>query len=208
MTYFGTNIKKIRQIKGLSQQAFAELLDLNRGVISSYEEGRAEPKIDSLLRIAKILNLTTDDLLTKPLTINKITNFSEIEHLIPNSEKKQEQVYELDDLKGHTEIDLQKILANVDFVYKVSENLLQHFYPAGTYLFLTKKIQNKDENNALYLVFDKNSLEITDSYKGEKEAYKIIGSVQGDNEVSMFQSIVKRIEKLELELEEIKKGKK
>ena len=73
MTYFGTNIKKIRQIKGLSQQAFAEMLDLNRGVISSYEEGRAEPKIETLLRIATILDLTTDELLSKPITINKIT---------------------------------------------------------------------------------------------------------------------------------------
>jgi transcriptional regulator with XRE-family HTH domain len=57
MSLFGANIKKIRQVKGLSQKTFADLLDLNRGVISSYEEGRAEPKIETILKVANHFSL-------------------------------------------------------------------------------------------------------------------------------------------------------
>lgn len=40
MSKVGRNIKKIRSVKGLSQQAFAYLFSLTRGNISSYEELR------------------------------------------------------------------------------------------------------------------------------------------------------------------------
>ena len=48
----GTNIKKIRAAKNLSQQAFADLFELTRGNISSYEENRAEPKLETAIKIA------------------------------------------------------------------------------------------------------------------------------------------------------------
>nr|WP_243464435.1 helix-turn-helix transcriptional regulator [Riemerella anatipestifer] len=86
MTYFGTNIKKIRQIKGLSQQAFADMLNLTRGIISSYEDGRAEPKVETLLRIAQFLDMKADDLISKPLTVNQLANFEEVEDLIYKKE--------------------------------------------------------------------------------------------------------------------------
>jgi transcriptional regulator with XRE-family HTH domain len=75
MSYFSTNLKKIRQIHNLSQSAFAELLNLNRGVISSYEEQRAQPKIETVLRIAEHFNLSSDELLSAPLTVNRLTKF-------------------------------------------------------------------------------------------------------------------------------------
>ena len=46
MSFFGKNIKKIRSVKSLSQQAFADLFDLKRGTLGAYEEGRSEPKIE------------------------------------------------------------------------------------------------------------------------------------------------------------------
>ena len=38
MSKIGYNIKKLRNVKNLSQQAFADLFNLTRGNISSYEE--------------------------------------------------------------------------------------------------------------------------------------------------------------------------
>ena len=52
MSYFGKNIRKIRSLKSLSQQAFAELFDLKRGTLGAYEEGRSEPKLETLIKIA------------------------------------------------------------------------------------------------------------------------------------------------------------
>lgn len=76
MTKIGANIKKIRQTKGLSQQAFADLLGISRGNISSYEEHRAEPKIDTIINIAKCFSITLEHLLTKDLSINEILQYN------------------------------------------------------------------------------------------------------------------------------------
>ncbi|MBG6133024.1 transcriptional regulator with XRE-family HTH domain [Aquimarina sp. EL_43] len=75
MSFFGKNIKKIRGVKGLSQQAFAELFDLKRGTLGAYEEGRSEPKIETIIKIANHFSIAIDDLLTNELTVNQLLKF-------------------------------------------------------------------------------------------------------------------------------------
>jgi DNA-binding XRE family transcriptional regulator len=69
------NIKKLRMFKSLNQTEFASLFDLNRPTIGSYEEGRSEPKLQTLLKIAHHYKLTVDDLVSKELTVNQIAGF-------------------------------------------------------------------------------------------------------------------------------------
>ncbi|MBQ4818738.1 helix-turn-helix transcriptional regulator [Aquimarina sp. MMG016] len=75
MSFFGKNIKKIRSVKGLSQQAFAELFDLKRGTLGAYEEGRSEPKIETIIKIANYFSIQIDALLTNELTVNELLKF-------------------------------------------------------------------------------------------------------------------------------------
>lgn len=75
MSNFGKNIRKIRSVKTLSQQAFAELFDLKRGTLGAYEEGRSEPKIETIIKIANYFSIPIDDLLTKELTVNNLLKF-------------------------------------------------------------------------------------------------------------------------------------
>ena len=75
MSYFGKNIRKIRIAKKMTQTEFAELFDLKRTALGSYEEGRAEAKIDTIIKIAGHFKLTLDQLLRKELTINEIFHF-------------------------------------------------------------------------------------------------------------------------------------
>ena len=72
MSYIGKNIKRIRAVKKLSQAAFAELFDLARPSVGAYEEGRSEPKIDTIIAIAQYFGLSTDALLRKELTVNEL----------------------------------------------------------------------------------------------------------------------------------------
>lgn len=67
MSIFGNNIKTLRNSLQLSQQEFGDLFSLSRGSIGSYEEGRADPKIESLVKISNYFNLSVDDLLKKKL---------------------------------------------------------------------------------------------------------------------------------------------
>lgn len=201
MTYFGTNIKKIRQIKGLSQQAFAEILDLNRGVISSYEEGRAEPKIETLLRIATILDLTTDELLSKPITINKITNFNEIEDLVSRQSSNESILQEITPNNEVKPFDLQKILADIDFVFTVDDILAgKSIYSKGNVLLLSSNLDKVDVN-CFYLLFDKtNGVKISEEIEKNKLVYKIVGVIQTSQNISLMTSILNRLEKIESKL--------
>lgn len=75
MSQIGQNIKKLRKVKGLSQQAFAELFDLTRGNISSYEEQRAEPKVEVATKIANYFSIPLQHLYDKNLSVNEILKF-------------------------------------------------------------------------------------------------------------------------------------
>lgn len=74
-TLLARNIKKLRMFKNLNQTEFAALFDLNRPTIGSYEEGRSEPRLATLQKIARHYQLTIDDLVTKELTVNQIAGF-------------------------------------------------------------------------------------------------------------------------------------
>lgn len=75
MSKIGKNIKKIRTIKKMSQAEFAQLFQLARPSVGAYEEGRSEPKIETLIEIAKYFKISIDALLTKELTINELYKF-------------------------------------------------------------------------------------------------------------------------------------
>ena len=59
----------------MSQQSFAEMFDLKRGTLGAYEEGRSEPKIETIIKIANHFSIPIGDLLTKELTVNKLLKF-------------------------------------------------------------------------------------------------------------------------------------
>lgn len=75
MSHVGHNIRKIRGVKSLSQSDFADLFDLKRGTIGAYEEGRAEPKIDTIVDIAKYFGISLDDLIGRELSVNDLYRF-------------------------------------------------------------------------------------------------------------------------------------
>ena len=77
MSFFGKNVKKIRGVKKLSQQAFADKFDLKRATLGAYEEGRSEPKIDTIIKVANYFSISIGDILTKEITINQLLSFNE-----------------------------------------------------------------------------------------------------------------------------------
>ncbi|PPK96726.1 transcriptional regulator with XRE-family HTH domain [Nonlabens xylanidelens] len=90
MSFFGKNIKKIRGVKGLSQQAFADLFDLKRGTLGAYEEGRSEPKIDTIILIANYFSIAIGDMLTAELTVNQLLRFNDSLTLTPEELEREQ----------------------------------------------------------------------------------------------------------------------
>lgn len=86
MSNIGKNIRKIRNLKSLSQQEFGELFGLKRATLGAYEEERSEPKIDTIISIANYFSIPIDDLLTRELTVNEITKFkADVDEISLNS---------------------------------------------------------------------------------------------------------------------------
>lgn len=200
MTYFGTNLKKIRQIKGLSQQAFAELIDLNRGVISSYEEGRAEPKIETLLRIATYFGIPTDDIISKPLTVNQLANFTLIEDSISTlTNEISANIQELTSNGENKSVEMQKIFAHFDFVFFVDENIAKTTsYENDAVLFL-KEIKQEVQSVNNYLCFENGIASISNTIIPNAKNYAIVGVLGSDFYVEQ-NAILKRLNLLEKEV--------
>ena len=72
MSHIGQNIKHLRGVKKLSQAKFAELFNLARPSVGAYEEGRSEPKIQTVIEIAHYFGVSIDALLTKELTVTDL----------------------------------------------------------------------------------------------------------------------------------------
>lgn len=63
MSEFAKNLKKYRKMKNISQEKLGKSLNYGSTAIANYESGRNEPSIDSLIKIAEVLDVTIDDLL-------------------------------------------------------------------------------------------------------------------------------------------------
>lgn len=62
MQHIGKNIKKIREEKGLTQQAIADLIAMHRSNYSRVETGDRDLSIEAIGKIAKFFNMSIDDL--------------------------------------------------------------------------------------------------------------------------------------------------
>ena len=62
------NIKYLRKQAGYTQEQFAHEVGIKRSLVGAYEEGRAEPRLQTLQKIGEVLNVTSDALIAKDLT--------------------------------------------------------------------------------------------------------------------------------------------
>lgn len=68
MANISSNLKYLRKKKGLTQQQFADSMEIKRSLVGAYEEDRAEPKYDLLKKFAEFYELSMDELINE--TIN------------------------------------------------------------------------------------------------------------------------------------------
>lgn len=79
--YFNTNLKFLRTQKGISQQALADKLKMDRSTISRWENNEMDATVENAIQVANILEIPIDDLVGKDLTIEKRKAFDELEIL-------------------------------------------------------------------------------------------------------------------------------
>ena len=72
MSYFGNSLKRIRKEKGITQEALALKLGVTKGMISQYENGNREPKLDTIKKIAAALDCNMNVLISKETILDII----------------------------------------------------------------------------------------------------------------------------------------
>ena len=78
MNYLPSNIRHLRSLKGVTQEQFAQKLNVSRSRISSYEENRAIPPIDFLIEISNFFKISLDILIKNDLSKVKDESFINI----------------------------------------------------------------------------------------------------------------------------------
>ena len=81
MSDFARNLRRYRKGQGYSPVELGKMVNYGYTAIANYESGRNEPSFDTLIELAHILGVTTDDLLgADPLVTEHpiLTNFKKL----------------------------------------------------------------------------------------------------------------------------------
>lgn len=70
--FISLNIKHLRTEKNMDQQMLGDIIGATRDVVSSYERGKAIPKIETIQSICKYFDITIDDFINKNLRTLRI----------------------------------------------------------------------------------------------------------------------------------------
>ena len=65
MSIFSERLKESRKKRGYTQSELAKYMNMRQGSYTKWEPGMTEPRIESLIKLADILDTTTDFLLGK-----------------------------------------------------------------------------------------------------------------------------------------------
>ena len=76
---FSKSIKKFRKENNLSQLEFANMLQVSRTTVVSYEKGTKEPSLYVLFRAAKVMNCSLDELVGLNSPENKIKIYNSLD---------------------------------------------------------------------------------------------------------------------------------
>jgi transcriptional regulator with XRE-family HTH domain len=60
---FGKNLARLRKERGLTQYEFADLLGISRNLVLHYERNCANPTMDFIVKAAKVLDASTDEII-------------------------------------------------------------------------------------------------------------------------------------------------
>ncbi len=67
MANISNNLRYLRKKKGLTQQQFADTMEIKRSLVGAYEEDRADPRYDLLKKFALFYELSIDELINEQI---------------------------------------------------------------------------------------------------------------------------------------------
>lgn len=103
MNELGNRIKLFREQRGITQTEFADMLEVSRTTVSSWENGLSSPCADALVEMSKAFHLSVDSILgTEPLSVMHLDDLTNEEreilfsftHFLEGSRKNRQKTCE------------------------------------------------------------------------------------------------------------------
>ena len=85
----GKRIKAAREAAGMTQEELAEVLDMSTTHISVLERGVKPPKLETLIRIANVLQVSADTLLQDVVTYSAVGVANDVVRSISDMPEKE-----------------------------------------------------------------------------------------------------------------------
>lgn len=104
MTFASDKLKILRKRKKLTQNELANLLGISQKSYSNWENNKAEPTLENIVKLANILETTTDELLGRHVDFGDRVLFNISNYNLSNLKEFNEQ--ELYDLKATIVLEL------------------------------------------------------------------------------------------------------
>ena len=104
MLDFPNRLKEKRKNKGYTQEQMSKLLDIGQSAYAKWENGRTEPTLENLVKLSKILDTSTDELLGRQVNFGDRIIFDISKYDLSNLKNFSEQ--EIYDLKATIVLEL------------------------------------------------------------------------------------------------------
>jgi transcriptional regulator, cro/CI family len=117
MTYFTDKLKELRKEKKLTQKEIAEQIGIKQNSYSDWETGKNEPNLENIVKLSRILDTSTDELLGRQVNFgDKILNKKNKYDLSVLKESDTQKLY---DLKMTFAFELLDESVNTDLLKKI-----------------------------------------------------------------------------------------
>ncbi|WP_159797072.1 helix-turn-helix domain-containing protein [Streptococcus halichoeri] len=133
---FSQNLKKKRLESGLKQQEIADMMEVNRVTYTNWENGKREPTLDNVVKLAKLFNTTTDELLGQ-------TIYSKVDLLRFLDD------FDVSNIKNFTKSDVDKLKFAI--MFEITRNKVNALNLKDD--LILKYRLNKDEREILNIIF-------------------------------------------------------
>lgn len=133
---FSQNLKKKRLESGLKQQEIADMMEVNRVTYTNWENGKREPTLDNVVKLAKLFNTTTDELLGQ-------TIYSKVDLLRFLDD------FDVSNIKNFTKSDVDKLKFAI--MFEITKNKVNALNLKDD--LILKYRLNKDEREILNIIF-------------------------------------------------------
>ena len=71
--FFSSNLRYLRRVHNLTQEALAKHLGVSLKKIGSYEEERATPKLEPLIEIANFFSISLEQFINQDLSVEPVS---------------------------------------------------------------------------------------------------------------------------------------